>query len=207
MLESTQQSDADNRQRLEGQMRLTVRMDNLLDSLLHFSRVGHMALEAETVDLNVLLEEALETVGARRPASACSITIPRPLPELRCDPLRVCEIYSNLLSNALKYRRGPQARITVGYIAAVELAERPNAPAESAGQLLLYVKDEGIGIETLHYEQVFRLFKRMHGRDDYGGGVGAGLAIVHKLVQRHGGQVWLDSTPGLGSTFYFTLPA
>jgi len=91
-------------------------------------------------------------------------------------------------------------------IAAHEVAPRPNAPAESAGQLLLYVKDEGIGIETRHYKQVFQLFKRLHGRGDYGGGVGAGLAIVQKMVQRHGGQVWLDSTPGLGSTFYFTLP-
>jgi len=69
------------------------------------------------------------------------------------------------------------------------------------------VKDLGIGIEERHYEQVFRLFKRLHGRDDYGGGVGAGLTIVQKLVQRHGGRVWLDSTPGLGSCFYFTLPS
>jgi light-regulated signal transduction histidine kinase (bacteriophytochrome) len=206
LLESTLQNDADNRQRLEGLMRLTLRMDNLLDSLLHFSHLGRMELDVEAVDFNILLEEALETVGARRIASHCTVTVPRPLPTLRCDPLRVCEIYSNLLANALKYRRGPHAHIEVGYIAAHEVADRPHAPAGSAGQLLLYVKDEGIGIETRHYEQVFQLFKRMHGRDDYGGGVGAGLTIVQKMVQRHGGQIWLDSTPGVGSTFYFTLP-
>jgi signal transduction histidine kinase len=145
-------------------------------------------------------------VGARRQGSACSISIPRALPTLGCDPLRVREVYSNLLSNALKYRRGPQAHIEVGYIAADESALPPNAPAETAGQLLLYVKDMGIGIEERHYEQVFRLFKRMHGRDEYGGGVGAGLTIVQKLVHRHGGRVWLDSTVGQGSCFYFTLP-
>ncbi|NVO07352.1 MAG: cyanobacterial phytochrome A, partial [Rhodoferax sp.] len=206
LLESTQHSDTDNRQRLQGLMRLTVRMDNLLDSLLHFAHVGRLELNIETVDLNLLLEEALETVGARRAASDCSISIPRPLPTLRCDPLRVRQIYSNLLANALKYRRGPQAHIEVGYIAANEMAERPHAPAQSAGQLLLYVKDQGIGIAARHHTQVFHLFKRMHGHDEYGGGVGAGLTIVSKVVQRHGGLVWLDSTPGLGSTFYFTLP-
>lgn len=200
-------ADSDDRQRITSMMRLTLRMDSLLDSLLHFSQVGRLELEPETMNLNLVLEEALEMVGARRPGSACSITIPRALPTLGCDPLRVREVYSNLLSNALKYRRGPQAYIEVGYIAADESALRPNAPAETAGQLLLYVKDMGIGIEERHYEQVFRLFKRMHGRDEYGGGVGAGLTIVQKLVQRHGGRVWLDSTVGQGSCFYFTLPS
>jgi signal transduction histidine kinase len=120
--------------------------------------------------------------------------------------VRVCEIYSNLLTNALKYKRHAEAQIELGYIGAFEAAERPNAPAASAGQDIFYVRDQGIGIETRHYEQVFRLFKRMHGQGEYGGGVGAGLTIVQKLVHRHGGRVWIDSVLGVGTTVYFTLP-
>ena len=191
-------------------MRLTLRMDSLLDSLLHFSRVGRMELEFEAADLNAVVSDAIEMTGARRVNghgdSPCRIEIPRPLPVVQCDPVRVCEVFSNLLANALKYKRQAEAQIEVGYIGADETAARPNAPPDAAGHDIFYVRDQGIGIDSRHYEQVFRLFKRMHGSDDYGGGVGAGLAIVQKLVQRHGGRVWLDSALGVGTTFYFTLP-
>lgn len=209
LLESAQANSGEqeeSRQRVASLMRLTLRMDSLLDSLLHFSRVGRMELELQAADLNAVVRDALEMTGARRTDSHCSIEIPRPLPVVQCDPVRVCEIYSNLLANALKYKRDGQARIELGYIGAAEATQRPNAPAASAGQDIFYVRDHGIGIEQRHYEQVFRLFKRMHGRDDYGGGVGAGLTIVQKLVHRHGGRVWIDSALGLGTTFYFTLP-
>jgi chemotaxis family two-component system sensor kinase Cph1 len=206
LLESAEAVDGDNRRRVENLMRLTVRMDSLLDSLLHFSRVGRMELELEDADLNAVLEEALEMIGARRPGSRCSIEIPRPLPNARCDPVRVREIYSNLMANSIKYTQKAGARIELGYLAADDPIPPPHAPAETAGQVVFYVKDDGIGIERRHHEQVFRMFKRMHGRDDYGGGVGAGLTIVQKLVQRHGGRVWFDSSVGVGTTFYFTLP-
>jgi light-regulated signal transduction histidine kinase (bacteriophytochrome) len=197
-------------QRVENLMRLTLRMDSLLDSLLHFSRVGRMELEYAAADLNVVVADAIEMTGASRTLnggdSPCSIDIPRPLPVVQCDPVRVCEIYSNLLSNALKYKRDAQAHIELGYIAADEASARPNAPAASTGYDIYYVRDQGIGIDQRHFEQVFRLFKRMHGRDEYGGGVGAGLTIVQKLVHRHGGRVWIASVLGVGTTFYFTLP-
>jgi light-regulated signal transduction histidine kinase (bacteriophytochrome) len=206
---------AEGLQRIESLMRLTLRMDSLLDSLLHFSQVGRMELEFEAADLNAVVADAIEMTGAMRTKCthldcSCSRTvvdIPRPLPVVQCDPVRVCEIYSNLLANALKYKRQAAAHIELGYIAADEATARPNAPAASAGQDIFYVRDQGIGIDKRHYEQVFRLFKRMHGRDDYGGGVGAGLTIVQKLVHRHGGRVWIDSTLGVGTTFYFTLPS
>jgi light-regulated signal transduction histidine kinase (bacteriophytochrome) len=197
---------AERRQRVESLMRLTVRMDSLLDSLLHFSRTGRMELEFEAADLNAVAADAIEMTGARRSDSHCSIEIPRPLPVAQCDPVRTCEIYSNLIANALKYKRQAEAVIELGYIGADEACERPNAPTGTAGHDIFYVRDQGIGIERRHFEQVFRLFKRMHGRDEYGGGVGAGLTIVRKLVQRHGGRVWLDSTLGVGTTVYFTLP-
>ena len=202
--------DGEGLQRVESLMRLTLRMDSLLDSLLHFSRVGRMELEFEATDLNAVVADAIEMTGALRTISGSdshsSIDIPRAMPVVQCDSVRVCEIYSNLLANALKYKRQAEAHIEIGYIRADEATERPNAPAASAGQDIFYVRDQGIGIDRRHYEQVFRLFKRMHGRDEYGGGIGAGLTIVQKLVQRHGGRVWIDSALGVGTTVYFTLP-
>ena len=206
LLENSEAIDAENRQRVENLMRLTVRMDSLLDSLLHFSRVGRIDLDMEDSDLNDVLKDAIEMVGARRQNVDCDVQIPRPLPNVLCDPLRVREIFSNLLANSMKYKQLPWANIEVGYIAPDEKTAQPNAPPETAGQVVFYVKDDGIGIDPRHYEQVFRLFKRMHGQNAYGGGVGAGLTIVQKLVQRHGGRVWLNSGLGVGSTFYFTLP-
>jgi light-regulated signal transduction histidine kinase (bacteriophytochrome) len=209
MLESAEahsDNEGERRLRVESLMRLTLRMDTLLDSLLHFSRVGRMELDMEAADLNAVVADAIEMTGARRSDSHCRIDVPRPLPVVQCDSVRVCEIYSNLLANALKYKRNAEAHIELGYIGAAEATARPNAPTAAAGHDIFYVRDEGIGIDKRHYEQVFRLFKRMHGRDEYGGGVGAGLTIVQKLVHRHGGRVWIDSTLGVGTTFYFTLP-
>jgi two-component system, chemotaxis family, sensor kinase Cph1 len=207
LLEGAQALDAENRQRVENLMRLTVRMDSLLDSLLHFSRVGRTKLEFESVDLNEVLEEALEMIGARRAENPCTIDIPRKLPVIQCDPVRVREIFSNLVSNALKYTRKDCPRIEIGYLAPNEHGACPNTPIEAEGHSIFYVRDDGIGIEPRHFEQIFRMFKRLHGRDEFGGGVGAGLTVVKKVIQRHGGSVWLDSKVGAGSTFYFTLPS
>jgi len=206
LLESAQSLDVESRRRVENLMRLTVRMDSLLDSLLHFSRVGRTTLELEAVDLNEVVDESLEMVGARRSDCTLRVEIPRPLPTWRCDRVRVREIFTNLVSNAIKYVRGSFPHIEIGYLTPGETGQRPNAPAVSLGHTIFYVRDFGIGIETRHFEQIFRMFKRLHGRDEFGGGVGAGLTIVQKLVQRHGGCVWLESVVGIGTTFYFTLP-
>ena len=95
----------------------------------------------------------------------------------------------------------------VGYILPSESHARPGCPDGAETETIYYVADDGIGINQKSFQQIFKLFKRLHGQGDYGGGTGAGLAIVEKLVGQHGGKVWVDSTPGCGSTFYFTLPA
>lgn len=205
MLESAATLDEENRKRLKGLLRLTLRMDSLLDSLLRFSRLGRTTLVFEAVDLTEVVEEALEMVAARRAEAHADIVIPRPLPTVRCDRVRVREIFCNLVANALKYNDKPRRRVEIGYLAPGEPDERPRAPEATARQAVFYVRDNGIGIEPRHRELVFKIFKRLHGRDDYGGGTGAGLAIVQILVDRHHGRVWVDSTPGEGSTFYFTL--
>ncbi|SEO04406.1 multi-sensor signal transduction histidine kinase [Duganella sp. CF517] len=206
LLEDAAVVEEEHRKKLEGLMRLTVRMDGLLDSLLHFSRVGRTALQLEETDLNEVLAEAVEMVGARAADGQSEVHIPRPLPRVRCDRVRYREILVNLLSNAFKYTDQAHKRIEVGYIDVNEDHLRTGCPDGSARHAIFYVKDNGIGIHAKHHDQVFKMFKRLHGRNEYGGGTGAGLSIVKRLVERHGGQVWLDSAPGAGTTFYFTLP-
>ena len=197
----------DNKRKLDGLMRLTLRMDNLLDSLLHFSQVGREELTLEKVDLNHVLADAVEMVSSRTEDSHTQITRPRPLPFIMCDHVRVREVLVNLLSNALKYNDKPAKRVKVGFIHTHESALRQGFPDSTAGQTVYYVHDNGIGIAPRYFDQVFKMFKRLHGREEYGGGTGAGLTIVRKLVERHRGQVWLASTVGEGSTFFFTLSA
>lgn len=188
--------DSEARARLHGLMRLTQRMDDLLDSLLHFSRVGRTDMQPEMVDLNEVLEEAIEMISARREETGGAIRIPRPLPILECDRMRVREVFTNLLSNALKYNNKVDKWVEVGY-----QAIEGNHPTQ------FYVRDNGIGIKSRYYDQVFQMFKRLHSRDQFGGGTGAGLTITQKIIERHGGRIWVESVYGEGSTFYFTLHA
>ena len=200
-------ADDEERRKLESLMRLTLRMDSLLDSLLHFSRVGREELTLEKVDLNDVLAEAIEMVGSRTGDGRTQIAAPRPLPHVMCDRVRVREVLVNLLSNALKYNDKADKRIEVGYVEARETSLRHTFPGNTDGHTVFYVRDNGIGIAPRHFEQIFKLFKRLHGRDEYTGGTGAGLTIVRKLVERHRGQVWPESVTGEGSTFFFTLSA
>jgi signal transduction histidine kinase len=128
------------------------------------------------------------------------------LPTIECNPVRVREIFSNLVSNAIKYNLNEQPWVELIYFAASDELAHQNAPRQAEGQIIYGVRDDGIGIEQRHFDQIFRMFKRLHGRDEFGGGMGAGLTVVQKVVQRHGGAIWLESTPGQGSCFYFTLP-
>ncbi|MFZ4700599.1 MAG: GAF domain-containing protein, partial [Candidatus Methylumidiphilus sp.] len=159
--------DEENRTRLEGLIRLTLRMDSLLDSLLHFSRLGRTALDLEPVNLNEILEEALEIVSARRAEANSEIVMPRPLPTVHCDRVRVREIFNNLISNALKYNDKPLRRVEIGYVLPGEAVgqDLPEPmPEGTAHQTIFFVRDNGIGIEPRHFKQLFKIFKRLHGR-------------------------------------------
>ena len=207
LLEDVVSIDDESRRKLDGLVRLTVRMDGLLDSMLHFSRVGGTDLLLEQVDLNEILAEALDFLGSRTIDKEHAVAVPRPLPTVLCDRIRCRQIFVNLLSNGLKYSDTANQRLEVGYIAPNDSHPRPHCPQKILGQAIFYVADNGIGIQAKHHQQIFKLFKRLHGHDSYGGGSGAGLTIVRKLVEQHGGQVWVDSSAGQGSTFYFTLPS
>lgn len=207
LLEQSGGLSTDDRHKLEALMRLTQRMDSLLNALLHLSRVGRAELHFEDVDLAAVLDEAIEMVGGRLSTTPATFVVPRPLPLHHCDRVRVREVFVNLLSNALKYSDRPMRRIEVGWIDAAPGTDVPGLQPGDHGHRVFYVRDDGIGIRPQHAAQVFDLFKRLHTRDQYGGGTGAGLAIVRLLVERQGGRVWLDSAFGHGTTFYFTLPS
>ena len=205
LLESAPPGDAAAQQRLNGLLRLTQRMDGLIDSLLHFSRVGRVVLDVVACDLDRVVDEAIQMLGLRRDQTAGEFVRPRPLPTVQADWIRCREIYVNLLSNALTYSDQAKPRIETGWIAANE--DRPHGcPPQALGQPIFFVRDNGIGIAPEHHAQVFKMFRRLHDRETYGGGPGVGLAIVKKLVERHRGVIWIDAAPGAGSTFIFTLP-
>jgi light-regulated signal transduction histidine kinase (bacteriophytochrome) len=185
--------DPESQNRLQSLMRLTKRMDTLIDSLLNYSRAGRMELVMLDVDLNDLLNEALDLVAANRRESNTEIRIPRPLPVACCDVVRVRELLVNLIVNAIKYNDKPRRWVEIGF--------------KDEDSRVFFVRDNGIGIAARHHAQIFKIFKRLNGRDEFGGGSGAGLTICKKIVERHGGRIWIESTPGEGSTFFFTLAA
>ena len=175
---------------LDSMQRLTRRMDALIDGLLAFSRARTAELPTEPVALDAVVDNVLEdlkaVLGERRVR-----VIRSPLPSVRCNELRVREVFQNLISNAAKYNDSADKCVEIG--------------ASAADPPVFHVRDNGIGIATPHQEQVFRIFKRLHHQSQYGGGTGAGLTISQKIIERHGGRIWLESTPGQGTTFFFTL--
>jgi signal transduction histidine kinase len=203
--------DGEGRAKLETLIRLTRRMESLIDSLLHFSRVGRLDLAYDEVDLNEIVAGVLDGIAFNLKEQRIEVRIPRPLPTLRSDRSRVGEIFSNLIVNAMKYNDKPEKWIEIGVAEGVqpppsELASGASAlPADIDLNPVLYVRDNGIGIQEKHLDSIFRIFKRLHGRDKFGGGTGAGLTIVKKIVERHNGRIWVESTYGEGTTVYFTL--
>ncbi|HTU26397.1 MAG TPA: ATP-binding protein [Pirellulales bacterium] len=166
------------------------RMQKLVQDLLAFSRAGRAAMNWETVDLNECVDRALEALALRIEESRAQISRD-PLPIVRGDRTLLTQLYQNLICNALKFiaDRSPNVHVT---------AER----ADEAWTL--GVKDDGIGIAPQYAEQIFAPFQRLHGRSEYEG-TGVGLAICQTAAERHGGQIWVESQPGAGSHFKFTL--
>jgi light-regulated signal transduction histidine kinase (bacteriophytochrome) len=187
--------------KLQTLVRLTQRMEDLINSLLHFSRLGRAELIRQPVNLNDLVHQVIATLTIARPENHVEFRIPRPLPVVECDRAQVIELFTNLISNAIKYNDKPEKWVEIGYFEQTEQAEQEPPPHP----LTFYIRDNGIGITAEYLSQIFQIFRRLHGRDEYGGGTGAGLTIARKIVERHGGRIWVKSIPDAGSTFYFTL--
>jgi light-regulated signal transduction histidine kinase (bacteriophytochrome) len=169
----------------------TVRMKRLIDDLLAYSRVGRQA-KHQPVRMDDVLDDVLSNL--QQLIAEKSATIERdPLPVVTADRTAMTQLLQNLVGNALKFQNG--TRSVVVRIAA----------SEQESGWTFSVADNGIGIAPEHFERIFVIFQRLHARDGYGG-TGIGLAICKKIVERHGGRIWLESQPGVGTRFFFTLP-
>lgn len=177
---------------------LARRMEDLINSLFHFCCLGQENLAYEDCDLSVVVQEVLNLLHITLTQQGIEVRMPQPLPVVRCDRTRVREVFHNLILNALKYNDKPHKWVEIGAL--------PSPSVEMTSVSTFYVRDNGIGIRPHHIETIFTMFKRLHPRDDYGGGTGTGLTIAKKIIERHGGSLWVESTYGEGSTFYFTLP-
>jgi light-regulated signal transduction histidine kinase (bacteriophytochrome) len=166
-------------------------METLIVELLNIAKLGKVQLDVEESDLDAALHDVIGTLEFSLKEKNVELRV-HALPKLRCDRVRVAELFRNLVTNAIKYNDKPRPTIEIG---CDETGDTP----------VFYVRDNGIGIDPQYRERVFGLFQRLHDREEFGGGTGVGLTIVKKIVEMHGGRIWIDSTPGKGSTFHFTL--
>ncbi|SEK71620.1 Tar ligand binding domain-containing protein [Nitrosovibrio tenuis] len=174
-------------------MRLLVnrvhRMGNLIDGILEYSRVGRVKEDLVGVDVGQVVHEVIDLIA---PPANVTISVENPLPTVVAEPTRIQQIFQNLLSNAIKYMDKPRGEIRIGCAAEGE-------------QWKFSVSDNGPGIEPRHFDKIFQLFQTLAPRDRIES-TGVGLALVKKIVEMYGGRIWLESIPGVGSIFYFTLP-
>ena len=189
--------DPDSLRKLDTITSLSDRIDHLLEALLRYSDHGRMELKPSETNLDQILDNVLEGLGNRIDRAGVEVRRLRPLPTVRCDPVMVREVFSNLVTNAIKYSPGPAKWIEIGW--------REGRPAENERGPVFFVRDGGIGIRPRHHEEIFQIFRRLHARDEFGGGSGVGLATVKSVIERHGGRVWIESDLGQGSAFFFTL--
>lgn len=190
-----EQLDAEGRDYINHLTAASRRLGALIDDLLTLSRAGRVINTPRQLDWDAVLGTVLadlQLLVTRRPGAV--IRVEGQLPAVQGDPERIGQLLSNLFSNALKYNDQIRPEVVIGALA--------DGGADFA---TMYVKDNGMGIDPKYHEQIFRIFRRLHGRDEYEG-TGAGLAICKKVVEAHGGQIWVDSAPGCGATFFFTLP-
>src|SRR5437588_6336968 len=168
------------------------RMKQLIEDLLAYSRVGTRDKNFKPVGAESPLERALANLRAAIQDSGATVTRDK-LPTVRCDEVQLAQLFQNLIGNALKFRK-PDAAPAV-HVAA----------ADRGAEWEFTVRDNGIGIEPQYFERIFMVFQRLHDKGEYPG-TGIGLAIVKKVVDRHGGRIWVQSQPGAGTTFHFTMP-
>jgi len=167
------------------------RMQTLIDDLLDYSRVGTRAKEFEPTDCEVTLNGALSNLEMAVEETGAVVTHD-PLPRVMADEVQLGRVFQNLIGNAIKFHGDEPPRIHV-------------SAEEQENEWRFAVRDNAIGIKPRHHDRIFAVFNRLHGRSDYPG-TGMGLAICKRIVERHGGRIWVESELGKGSTFYFTMP-
>ncbi len=169
----------------------TQRMQTLINDLLAYSRIGRRGETIQPTEAETALKTSLENLSMAIQEYGASITN-ESLPTVRADSIQLTQLFQNLIGNALKFKSESPPQIHVGV-------------ADAGAFWQFSVQDNGIGIEPQYFERIFQVFQRLHTRREYSG-TGIGLAICKKIIERHGGRIWVESEMGRGSTFYFTLP-
>jgi light-regulated signal transduction histidine kinase (bacteriophytochrome) len=170
----------------------STRMHRLINDLLAYARLGSRAAGFVPTDCEAIFADAVSNLGSAMEENGATVTHD-PLPTVMADRDQLSRLFQNLHSNAIKFRaQDPPV---------VHVSARLNG-----NDWLFSVRDNGIGIDPEHFQRIFLIFQRLHGKGEYSG-TGVGLAICRKIVERQGGKIWVESLPGKGSTFYFTLPA
>lgn len=180
------------KKRLNRMMYLCERMEQLVNDLLYFSRLGRQALAIQEIDMNDIIRDIEFMLESTLIEANAKIIVPEKLPTITCDLPRITEVFRNLITNAIKYNNKPEKRVEVGF-------------QITNGEYEFFVRDNGIGIAPEFHSDVFRIFKRLNEEDDSVKGTGVGLTFVKKIIERHNGKISIKSELGQGSTFYFTI--
>lgn len=167
------------------------KMGQLIDDLLNLSRLGRAAMEKKMVDMNELVKEVIEELKFNNTRFTAEI-IMRPLPPCYCDPALIKQVWQNLISNANKYSGKKEKPV-------IEIGSETGK-----GEVIYFIKDNGVGFDMQYAKKLFGVFQRLHKAADFEG-TGVGLAIVHRIITRHGGKIWANARENEGATFYFTL--
>lgn len=167
------------------------RMQKMINDLLIYSRVGTRGKPFTPIDCEGVLSQAMDNLKIAIKESKAKVTHDR-LPEINADETQLVQLFQNLISNSLKFREKKKLRIHVS-------AEK------NCEEWVFSIRDNGIGIDSQHAERIFQIFQRLHNKKEYPG-TGIGLAVCKRIVERHKGRIWVDSQPGMGATFYFTIP-
>jgi light-regulated signal transduction histidine kinase (bacteriophytochrome) len=168
------------------------RMGHLIDDLLKFSRLGREQMESTPVDMTALARDAFESLTRAAPESAPRFEL-KPLPLAQGDLGMLRQVFANLLGNAVKFTRNqPAPVIEVG-------------GSSAGGEMTYHVKDNGVGFDEKYGHKLFGVFQRLHSEEEFEG-TGVGLALVQRVIHRHGGKIWAQGKPNQGAIFYFTLP-
>jgi light-regulated signal transduction histidine kinase (bacteriophytochrome) len=167
------------------------RMKVLINDLLAFSRVGTRGKKLSPVALDAVVEIAISNLQLTIEEDNALVTHD-PLPQVLADEGQMIQLFQNLIGNAIKFRSEEPPKVHIGV-------------RREKDEWQFFVRDNGIGIEPQFAERIFVIFQRLHTREEYPG-TGIGLSICRKIVERHGGRIWVESEPGHGTTFYFTLP-
>ena len=188
------QIDEDGREFIRFAVDGAARMQTLIQDLLAFSRVGMRMKPFVPVDANDVLKKALNNLTVAISENNATIDA-GPLPVVRGDATLLIQLFQNLIGNGIKFRGTRPAVVHV----------KAKRGSTSPPRWIFSVRDEGIGIEQQYFERIFVLFQRLHTRDEYPG-TGIGLALCKRIVELHGGRIWVESKPGEGATFIFTMP-